>query len=91
MARPWKVRKQRERVLAEDHPDLNLNTVCVMDFKTEQKDATPRGVNSDTMALVALSHGLLTYHPSPNHGVCVFTGLNLSIFTSLRLRVKQSL
>jgi hypothetical protein len=39
----------------------------------DRKTSPPpnRGSNSDTMALAALSHGLLSYHPSPTHGVCL--------------------
>jgi hypothetical protein len=46
----------------------------VMDLiMTRQEKANPRGSNSDTIALAALLHGLLTYCPSPTHGVCVST------------------
>ena len=46
----------------------------VMDLiMTRQENANPRGSNSDTMALAALSHGLLMYRQSPNHGFCAST------------------
>ena len=37
-----------------------------------EKRHPPRDTNSDRMTLGTLSHGLLTYSPSPNHGVFVF-------------------
>jgi hypothetical protein len=45
--------------------------VCVTDFILDEIGNKIGGSNSDTMALAALSHGLLTYNPSPTHGVCV--------------------
>ena len=43
------------------------------------------GSNSDAMTLAVLSHSLLTYHPPPNHDVCVLPpGSNPQCFPGLR-------
>ncbi len=45
-----------------------------------EKHHPPGGLNSDTMTLPGLSHGLLSSRPSPNHDVCTSTRLQTSVF-----------
>jgi hypothetical protein len=60
--------------------ERSVSGVCHRFYYDWVEKRNPRGVNSDTMSLGALSHVLLTYRPPPNRSVCASTMLQTLVF-----------